>query len=138
MPMRDLIRMACQAVHYLAIFDRHTDCPLYLGRTRRCASPNQRIVLHAKDRGCSFPGCSMPGYLTQVHHRTDWAAGGLTDIDDLTFLCDHHHTLVTKGLWRTTRDARGRTVFTAPPDLDQRPRINLFHHPEDIDPHRTE
>ncbi len=32
LPMRDLIRMAAQAIHYLAVFDEHTGRPLYLGR----------------------------------------------------------------------------------------------------------
>jgi hypothetical protein len=57
-PMADVIRMATHAHHYLAVFDKHTECPLYLGRTRRTASPGQRIALHAKDRGCSFPAAT--------------------------------------------------------------------------------
>ena len=56
LPMPDLIRMASHAHHYLAVFDKHTGESLYLGRTRRCASPAQRIVLHARDRGCTKPG----------------------------------------------------------------------------------
>ena len=32
LPMRDLIRMAADAIHYLAVFDNHSDRPLYLGR----------------------------------------------------------------------------------------------------------
>ncbi len=53
LPMADTIRMATHAHHYLAIYDKHTSEPLYLGRTRRCASPAQRIMLLSKDRG--FP-----------------------------------------------------------------------------------
>lgn len=41
--MRDLIRLASHAYHYLAVFDHHTNEALYLGRTRRCASPPGRI-----------------------------------------------------------------------------------------------
>ena len=62
LPMSDVIRLASHAYHYLVIFDRHTEIPLYLGRSRRLASPGQRIVLHANDRGCTFPGCTAPGY----------------------------------------------------------------------------
>jgi hypothetical protein len=51
LPMRDVIRMAGHAYHYLAVFDEHSSRPLYLGRTRRIATPDQRIVLYAKDRG---------------------------------------------------------------------------------------
>ena len=31
-------------------------------------------MLHAKDRGCTHPGCTVPGYLSEVHHVDDWAA----------------------------------------------------------------
>ena len=64
LPMADLIRMASHAHHYLAVFDKHTGEALYLGRTKRIASVGQRIVLHARDRGCTKPGCTVPGYGT--------------------------------------------------------------------------
>ena len=48
LPMADVIRMATHANHYLAVFDGATELPLWLGRTRRTASPGQRIVLHTK------------------------------------------------------------------------------------------
>ena len=44
LPMRDLIRMAADAIHYLAVFDDHTGRPLYLGRTKRVATADQRII----------------------------------------------------------------------------------------------
>jgi hypothetical protein len=90
--MSDNIRLASHAHHYLVIYDQHTREPLYLGRTKRLASPAQRIVLHATDRGCSFPGGPVPGYGCQVHHAvTDWAANGHTDITDLTLACGPHN-----------------------------------------------
>jgi hypothetical protein len=51
LPMSDLIRMASHASHYLAIFDNGKALALY--HTKRLASPAQRIVLYAKDRGCT-------------------------------------------------------------------------------------
>ena len=47
--MSTVIRMASHAYHYLTIFDKHTGRALHLGRTRRIASADQRIVLHAQD-----------------------------------------------------------------------------------------
>jgi hypothetical protein len=73
LPMADVIRMASHAHHYLAVFDKHTNQALYLGRSKRLASVGQRIVLHARDRGCTKPGCTVPGYGTQVHHTNGWA-----------------------------------------------------------------
>ena len=50
LPMRDLIRMASDAIPYLAVFDDHTQRPLYLGRARRVASADQRLICHARNR----------------------------------------------------------------------------------------
>jgi Domain of unknown function (DUF222) len=48
LPMSDVIRLASQAHHYLAIFDKGSALALY--HTKRLASPAQRIVLYAKER----------------------------------------------------------------------------------------
>ncbi len=55
LPIPDLIRMAAHAYHYLALFDGANGRALWLGRTKRIASADQRIILHAKDRGCTRP-----------------------------------------------------------------------------------
>jgi Domain of unknown function (DUF222)/HNH endonuclease len=129
LPMRDVIRMARHAYHYLAVFDEHSSRPLYLGRTRRIASPDQRIVLYAQDRGCTHPGCDVPGYKCEVHHIDEWAAGGRTDADNLTFACPPNHKLVESG-WRTRKLPDGRTEWIPPPHLDRGARTNDYHHPE--------
>lgn len=130
LPMRDVIRMARHAHHYLAVFDEHSGRPLYLGRSRRIATPDQRIVLYAKGRGCTHPGCDAPGYWCEVHHVDEWAAGGRTDADRLTFACAPHHKLLEKG-WRTRKLPNGRTEWIPPPHLDRGQRTNDYHHPED-------
>ena len=85
LPMSDVIRLARHAHHYLAIFDKGKALALY--HTKRLASPGQRIVLYAKDRGCSAPGCDVPGYYCEVHHVTDYATCRTTDVNHLTFAC---------------------------------------------------
>ncbi|SHR35978.1 Conserved protein of uncharacterised function possible rep13e12 repeat protein [Mycobacteroides abscessus subsp. abscessus] len=115
LPMRDLIRMATHAHHYLAIFDDHGRA-LYLGRSQRIASPDQRLVLHARDRGCTHPDCHVPGYLCQAHHITEWVHDGPTDIDNLTFACAPHHRLLGHG-WTTRKRKDGTTVWIPPPQL---------------------
>jgi hypothetical protein len=138
LPIPDLIRMARHAIHYLTVFDDQTGRPLWLGRTKRCASADQRIVLHALDRGCTFPGCDKPGYLCEVHHVDEWVVGGRTDIDKLTFACGVHHKLLSKG-WRTRKLANGDTEWLPPPELGLRfpGTVNAFHHPERLLPPRT-
>ena len=58
LPNSDVIRMARHAHHYLAVFDNAKAIALY--HTKRLASAGQRIVLYAKDRGCTHPGCDVP------------------------------------------------------------------------------
>jgi len=70
-PMRDLLRMASHAHHYLSIFDGHGRA-LWLGRSKRLATADQRLVLFSRERGCTRPGCPEPFYRTQAHHLDPW------------------------------------------------------------------
>ncbi|QQK49660.1 HNH endonuclease [Mycobacterium avium subsp. paratuberculosis] len=131
LPMSDVIRLSRHAHHYLAIFDQGKALALY--HTKRLASPAQRIVLYAKDRGCTAPGCTAPGYYAEVHHCTDYATCHTTDINDLTFACGPHHRLLQPGAWTTHKNAKGETEWIPPPHLDRnQPRTNTFHHPEKL------
>jgi len=132
LPMRDVIRLASQSHNYLVIYDKHTRQPLYCGRAKRFATPGQRIVLHALERGCTRPGCTAPAYWCQVHHVDDWVAdNGETNINDLTLACGPDNRLVEDGGWTTRKRNDGRTEWLPPPHLDTgQPRVNDFHHPE--------
>jgi Domain of unknown function (DUF222) len=130
LPMSDVIRLASHAHHYLAIFDKGQAIALH--HTKRLASPGQRIVLYAKDRGCSHPGCEVSGYYAEVHHCTPYAKCRTTDVNDLTFGCGGHHPLAEQG-WTTCKRADGITEWIPPPHLDHgQPRTNTFHHPEKL------
>ncbi len=129
LPMRDLIRMAAQAIHYLAVFDEHTGRPLYLGRQKRLATADQRLICYARDRGCTRPNCLESGYRCQVHHAPDWATGGRTDADTLYFACDCDHDGATQGDWHTVVTDNGRLGWT---DGNGPPQINHAHHPEEL------
>ena len=71
----------------------------------------------AKDRGCSRPGCTVPGYQCQAHHVADWAKGGLTDIDDLTLACGKDNRLVTENDWRTRKRKETQPRCDAKPQV---------------------
>jgi hypothetical protein len=130
LPMSDVIRLAGNAHHYLAIFDRGRALALY--HTKRLASPAQRIALYAKDRGCTAASCDVPAYFTEVHHVEPWAKTHATDVDDLTLVCRPHHTITEHG-WTTRKNGRGDTEWIPPPHLDHgQPRVNRFHHPEKL------
>jgi hypothetical protein len=130
LPMSDVIRLARHAHQYLAIFDNGKALALY--HTKRLASPGQRIVLYAKDRGCTAPGCDVAGYYCEVHHVKDWASTHCTDINQLTLACGPNHKLLDKG-WTTRKNTHRDTEWIPPPHLDHgQPRVNTFHHPEKL------
>jgi hypothetical protein len=144
LPIKDLLQMAATngADHYLAVFDQHSELPLYLGRARRTATVAQRFALFARDRGCTKPNCTAPASRSQAHHvDTDWFSGGLTNIGNLALACGPDNRLVDTGGWSTTMGPDGRAHWTPPPLLDVgQPRTNHYHHPtlypaegEDVD-----
>jgi hypothetical protein len=129
--MSDVIRLARHAHHYLAIFDQGKALALY--HTKRLASPAQRIVLYAKDRGCTAPGCTVPGYYSEVHHVVGYATCRCTDVNNLAFGCPTQHGLVQPGGWGTRKNAHGDTEWIPPPHLDRgQPRTNTYRHPEKL------
>ncbi len=129
LPMRDLIRMAANGIHYLAVFDGHSERPIYLGRSTRVATADQRMVCHARDKGCSRPDCTAAGYDCEVHHTPDWHPDGATDADKLHFACPPDHKLVTDGHASTTVTPDGRLAWSIG---DGTPRINRIHHVDEL------
>ncbi|WP_133119216.1 HNH endonuclease signature motif containing protein, partial [Mycolicibacterium agri] len=102
LPMSEVIRQAAHAYHYLAVFDDHTQEPLYLGRAKRLASKAQRLLLYARDRGCTRPGCTAPAYHCHAHHIDGWAKNNApTDITALTLACPADDLLIETTDWTT-------------------------------------
>jgi hypothetical protein len=113
LPMRDVIRMASDGIHYLTVFDGHSERPIYLARQTRIATADQRIICYARDGGCTRPNCLQPGYHCEVHHSPDWTPHGATDADKLFFACGPDHKRVTDGHYHQPHRHR-------PPGLDRR------------------
>jgi hypothetical protein len=116
---------ADQADIYWA-FTESTGQILHLGRTKRIASRAQTIALYARDQGCSFPGCDTPPEWCERHHILAWAAGGTTDLDNLTLLCAyHHHNFLAKG-WECRMSEHGLPEWLPPwwIDRNRTPLIN--------------
>lgn len=137
LPMPTLIRMAARAHPYLTVFESPRDIKLYYGRSRRTASPGQRLALFAIDKGCTKPDCTAPAYQTQVHHAVrDFAVGGHTDINELTLACGCDNRMANDGPagWITRKRRRdNKTEWIPPPHLDRgQTRVNYYHHPEEL------
>ena len=134
MPIADVIRLAAHANHYLAVFDKATGSALDLFRAKRVASPAQRIMLIARDGGCTKPCCTVPAYGSQVHHAArDWAHDGNTNVDELGLACGPDNRTVGPDGWTTRMNDRHEVEWIPPPHLDTgQARINHYHHPEQL------
>ena len=105
------------------------DRPLYLGRSQRIATADQRIICHARDHGCTRPGCTVSGYRSEVHHAPGWLLDGASDADKMFFACGPDNAAEARGEYRTivTDDGRlGWSDGTGPPE------VNRLHHPEEL------
>jgi hypothetical protein len=105
-------RLACDARVQVLLTDR-TGNRMYLGRTRRLATPAQITALTVRDGdGCQFPGCTHTRYL-HAHHVQHWLHGGRTDIDNLLLICSFHHRVIHDHGYRI-RWVAGRWEFRRP------------------------
>jgi hypothetical protein len=86
-------RMACEAEIIPAVLGGPSE-PLDLGRIERYFTPAQRRALAIRDKGCTFPGCTIPPQWCEAHHDLPWQLGGLTDLSNGLLLCGRHHTIV--------------------------------------------
>jgi hypothetical protein len=138
LPLTDVLQLAAHANthHYLAVFDGATGSALNLFRARRTASVAQRIMLIARDGGCTKPGCTVPAYGTQAHHAArDWTDGGLTNVDDLGLACGPDNRMVGPESWSTRLTDHHEVEWIPPPHLDTgQTRINHYHRPEELHP----
>jgi hypothetical protein len=135
-PIDDVLQMAAESNthNFLAVFDHATGSALNLYRTRRTASVAQRLMLIARDGGCTKPGCTVPAYGCQVHHVVaDFADGGNTNVDDNGLACGGNNREVRPGGWTTRMTARHEVEWIPPPHLDTgQARINHYHRPEEL------
>ncbi|MCT2107610.1 HNH endonuclease, partial [Dietzia cinnamea] len=115
-PVDQAIAMAAGTHWFLALCDQEVDLKLY--RSRRTASRYQRLALFAAYGGCTHPDCDQDARHSQAHHAgTPWAAGGLTNIDELALASGDCHAMIHNTGWTTTPDptAPQGVRWTPPP-----------------------
>jgi hypothetical protein len=109
----EIDRMCCDAMIHRYVADQ-SGVPLNFGRGRRTASPNQFLAMVARDQGCRHPGCDRPPQWCEAHHLREFAArGGLTNLDEMVLLCQHHHHALHDDGWVLAGDPVHLT-FTGP------------------------
>ena len=91
-----LRRWACDA-GIIPVILGGDSAPLDVGRQQRLVTRDIRHALHARDRGCVFPGCNRVAADCDAHHITPWQHGGTTSLANLVLLCPHHHNLCEPG-----------------------------------------
>lgn len=128
-PLEEVRRLACDADLLPAVLGTSGQV-LELGRSARLFPPHLRKALHARDRGCTFPGCTIPGPWTEAHHVTFWEHGGGTGIGNGALLCSFHHHLIHEGNWQETMQS-GIPWFRPPAYVDPERRLlrNTYFHP---------
>jgi hypothetical protein len=85
-----------------------------VGRKRRTITGQLKRALRARDKTCTFPGCTNRLYL-EGHHIKHWADGGETALTNAALLCSTHHHFVHE------------YGYTIELDHDQRPRFRDPH-----------
>lgn len=91
---------------------------LSYGRTRRFATAGQTKALRARDRGCTFPGCTRPPEWCERHHVEEWVRQrGPTDVATLALVCGYHHAHFEGWGWKVVMRS-GVPWWIPPPDLD--------------------
>jgi hypothetical protein len=120
-------RIACDAKITPITVDAN-GVPLAVGRTRRTVTPAQWCALVIRDKGCIFPGCDRPAGWCQGHHVIYWENWGLTDLDNMVLLCDHHHDSVHHHQWTVEFGEDGHPQVIPPPWMDPTGTPRRNHH----------
>ncbi len=65
---------------------------LKFGRSRRLASPLQKLALALRERGtCAWHGCTTTWSRCDADHDPPWDNGGVTDIAAMRLMCTNEH-----------------------------------------------
>lgn len=93
LPPSAVRRMACDAGIIPVVLGGDSEI-LDLGRSVRLFTPGQKRALWLRDKGCTYPGCTMPAQWCDAHHLEWWSRGGDSDMANAALLCQRHHTRV--------------------------------------------
>jgi hypothetical protein len=88
---------------------------LDVGRLARLVTPALWRALVARDRHCTFPGCTRPPAMCHAHHIIHWADGGRTSLDNLVLVCGEHHRVLHHTPWQVRLDRDDRRPEYLPP-----------------------
>jgi hypothetical protein len=123
-------RIACDAGVIPVVLGSRGE-PLDVGRASRTVPTAIRRAVILRDRGCAFPGCSVPARWCDIHHIIHWVDHGPTSLDNCVALCGRHHRLLHHSHWQIQM-TNGIPQFHPPPWLGGPPRTNPLHTAPDL------
>ncbi|MGH3845266.1 MAG: DUF222 domain-containing protein [Pseudonocardiaceae bacterium] len=123
-------RIACDSAVIPVVLGARSE-PLDIGRASRTVPPAIRRAVILRDRGCAFPGCSVPARWCEIHYIVHWVGGGVTSLGNCIALCGRHHRLIHHSHWLIEM-VGGIPEFHPPPWLGGPPRRNPLHLSPDL------
>jgi len=112
LPVESVRRLCCDGETVVIVEDENGE-PLNVGRKSRTVPTAIKRALWARDKSCTFPGCSHKRFV-DAHYIQHWSAGGETSLDNLMLLCTRHHRLVHEGGFSIAKDYLDRWYFKRP------------------------
>jgi hypothetical protein len=109
LPIETIRRLCCDGAIVPVTKDEGRN-PLDVGRKHRIVQPALRRALHARDKHCSYPGCSHDKWL-DAHHIKHWADGGETKLENTLLLCSKHHRLLHEGGFTIKHNYKNERYF---------------------------
>jgi hypothetical protein len=109
LPIETVRRLCCDGA-IVPVTEDEDGNPLNVGRKHRIVQPALRRALHARDKCCTYPGCSHDKWL-DGHHIEHWADGGETSLENTLLLCSKHHRLLHEGGFAIKKNYRGERYF---------------------------
>ncbi|HEX5089407.1 MAG TPA: DUF222 domain-containing protein [Nocardioides sp.] len=88
---------------------------LDVGRLSRLITLVLWRALVARDRHCTFPGCTRPPVMCHAHHIIHWVDGGRTCLDNLVLVCGEHHRVLHHTPWQVRLNPDDRRPDYLPP-----------------------
>jgi hypothetical protein len=93
-PVSDVWRMIDGDAFVAAVATRGTEISKVVHLGRRPTALQRTALEHRDGAVCSIEGCASSARL-EIDHVAEWAATRRTELNELAFVCGHHHDLKT-------------------------------------------
>lgn len=110
---RQLVDEQAESEWRVTVIDSTNSEVVHTGITRRRPTAHHKRRIQAIYPTCVFPGCRMPSRNCDIDHRTRYADGGPTTIENTEPLCRYHHRGKHTG-WKLERNTDGSHLWTSP------------------------